>query len=267
MAEHARVRIADPGWAAPEDGLTIAQSAEPLTVTLLGGFDLRAGRWSLPLPVGSQQLVGFLALQDRPVTRSRVARTLWPDSLAQQSNGSLRSALWRVRNQAPHVVVGDSTSLWLTASAQVDLRDAVALADRLLEPMPPRPEDLGVHAVHLLSLGLLSDWYDDWVTVEADRWEQRRIHALEGLGRALLAEGRYAEAVLAGLAAAEADPLRESGQVIVIEALAAEAKYVGAAHYYNSYRALLMQELGVEPSERLQELLTLAATRQFATKT
>jgi DNA-binding SARP family transcriptional activator len=222
----------------------------------LGAFELRVGGEPIVLPIGSQHLVALLALEGRRMARPHIAGVLWTDSCTEQSNGSLRSALCRVRGLLPNLVTADRSSLWLAPNVRVDLRDATQLAERLLDPMTTKePHDLGPDAVHHLALDLLPGWYDDWVILEGERWRQRRLHALEALARALLTEGRHAEAVLAALAAVECDPLRESGQAIVIEAYAAEEKYLEATQHYRSYRSLLLEELGVEPSLRLQQLL------------
>jgi SARP family transcriptional regulator, regulator of embCAB operon len=235
--------------------MTLEPFPEPDSVTLLGGFDLRAGGASISLPVGSQQLVAFLAVQGRCVARGRVAGTLWADSATDQSNGSLRSALWRLHSLSPGVLIADRASLRLVPSAHVDLRDATELCERLLHPATVKPDDLSADAIGLLSLDLLPGWYDDWVIVEAERWRLHRAHALEALARTLLDEHRNAEAVFAGLAAVECDPLGGSGQAIVIEALAAEGKYVEATRHYRAYRSLLHEELGMEPPLHLQRLL------------
>jgi DNA-binding SARP family transcriptional activator len=236
--------------------MTVGPFAETMAVTLLGGFDLRADGKSIVLPVGSQHLVAFVALQGRRVPRARVAGTLWGDAPSNRSNGSLRSALSRLASQLPSALVADHESLSLMPGAHVDLRGCTELADRLLDPTTTTSRDgLSADAVGLLSLDLLPGWRDDWVILEAERWRQRRTHALEALARTLLDDHRNAEAVLAGLAAVECDPLRESGQAIVIEALAAEGKCMEAARHYQAYGPLLREELGMEPPPHLERLL------------
>ena len=61
-------------------------------LSLMGAFGLSAGAIPLLLPGGAQRLLAFVALQDRPTTRSTVAAALWQNLPTLQANASLRSA-------------------------------------------------------------------------------------------------------------------------------------------------------------------------------
>ena len=71
---------------------------------LLTSFELQCGGVTVPLTLPAQRVLGFLALQDRPVPRDYVAGTLWIDSSEEHATGSLRSALWRLRQCGAHLV-------------------------------------------------------------------------------------------------------------------------------------------------------------------
>ncbi len=67
-------------------------------VRLLNGFGLWAQGDAIPVKIGSQRLVIFLALHDRLLRRSHVAGTLWPDvpirtRLGQPAGEHLASAI------------------------------------------------------------------------------------------------------------------------------------------------------------------------------
>jgi len=53
---------------------------------------------------GSQRLLAFLALQERPVSRVHVAGVLWPELPDERAAANLRSALWRLRRSGAHLV-------------------------------------------------------------------------------------------------------------------------------------------------------------------
>jgi DNA-binding SARP family transcriptional activator len=146
----------------------------------------------------------------------------------------------------------------LASGVTVDLRGAAALARRLLDRSQGCSEDdLGAGAWLGLSDDLLPTWYDDdWVLVERERYHQLRLHALEALCERLTATGRYGEAVDAGLAAVTAEPLRESAHRMLIKAHLAEGNHGEAERQYQLCRGLLHDELGVEPSAALRELVT-----------
>jgi len=113
-----------------------------------------------------------------------------------------------------------------------------------------------------LTVDLLPDWYDDWVLVERERYNQLRLHAIEALCHHLTAAGHHAEAIDAGLAAVRAEPLRESAHQVLIRAHLAEGNRWEAVRQYERCRRLLLDELGVEPSRALQALLPVSQRRR-----
>jgi len=224
-------------------------------ISLLGGFGLSDGRHDVAVSEGSQRLLAFLAVSRRPVRRVLVAGTLWPLSTEAHAYSNLRSALARLDGARPAVVVGGS-DLGVAASATVDLWDAVALAHRLLSCAPgvsahgSLPGDLAA-----LSADLLPGWYDDWAIAESEGWRQLRLHALEALAGTLTAEGSYGGAALAALCAIRADPLRESPRAALIRVHLAEGNPSEAVRELSRYRDLLGDELHLEPTARLRDLV------------
>ena len=97
--------------------------------------------------------------------------------------------------------------------------------------------------------------------VERERLRQLRIHALEQLATFLSELGRHAEALEAALAAVTAEPLRETAQRALIIVHLAEGNASEALRQYESYRRLLLENLGVEPSPTLQKLIADATGR------
>jgi len=228
-----------------------------LEICLLGTFRFWVHGTAVPaVRGGSQRLLALLALRDRALTRANVAGTLWPDASEDHAYSSLRSALGRLTRVARDAVVVTPLDLCLTDEVSVDLRDARALAHRILSPSGALPEaDLDPESVAVLSIDVLPDWYDDWVVVEAEEWRQLRLHALEVLADRLLAEGRYGDAIGAALAAVRSEPLRESARAAVIRVHLAEGNQSDAVKEFERYRAVLRDELGLEPTPRLGELV------------
>ena len=62
------------------------------------GFQLVEGEAEVALAEGSQRLLAFLAIRERPVNRLLVAGTLWPDATESRAHASLRSALARLHD-------------------------------------------------------------------------------------------------------------------------------------------------------------------------
>ena len=181
-------------------------------ISLLGTFAVRVGGHELSdLPSDSQRLLVFLALHDRAVGRVAMAGTMGPDTSDIKAGISLRSALLRLDAPTREAIAGASAGLRLAETVTVDLRNAQALAQRLLlHGASPKQADLNAAAVASLSLELLPDWYDDWMLAEAEDWRQLRMNALEVQAQLLINCGRLAEAAGAARAAMRVEPLRES---------------------------------------------------------
>ncbi len=150
--------------------------------------------------------------------------------------------------------------LRLAPEVDVDLVDAQALARRLIAPGTSglAAADLSAGAITTLSAELLPDWYDEWAVVRAEDWRQLRVHALEAMAAQLTDDQRFADATAAALAAVHADPLRETAQAALMRVHLAEGNPSEALIEFHRYRALLMRELGLEPTPRLGELLAAA---------
>lgn len=186
---------------------------------LLGAFQLILNHRPVPVTIGSQRLIAFLALHDRPLPRTYIAGVLWPEVPTSRANANLRAGLWRLPQPCRRVVDQSAQDLRLV-DIQVDLRNATALAQRLMDRTQDCAEgQLGSSARMQLSSDLLPTWYDDdWVLVERERFYQLRLHALEALCDRLVTAGRHGEAIDAGLAAVAAEPLRESAHRALIKA-------------------------------------------------
>jgi DNA-binding SARP family transcriptional activator len=243
-----------------EGGLTMFGSLPDadgdLMVALLGGFALFWGTTLLSVPRASQRLVAFMALHRGMVRRTAVAGSLWPDASEQHACANLRQALARLHSRARAALAASKLELGLADDVRVDVRDARALARRLLDPAgPPEPADLGPAAVGVLSEELLPDWDDAGVLLEAEDWRQLRLHALEALAGRLAAAGRWGEAAGAAGAAVRADPLRESARVSLIQVHLAEGNQSEAVREFARYQALLRGDLGLAPTRRLCQLI------------
>jgi DNA-binding SARP family transcriptional activator len=226
-------------------------------VLLVGGFQLVDGDAQVALAEGSQRLLALLALRGRPTKRLLVAGTLWPDVTESRAYASLRSALSRLYGVVRDAVEVNPSDLRLASNVRVDLREAQALAHRLLDAVdqPVGTADLSGAAIAALSGELLPDWYEDWVLLEAEDWRQLRLHALEALAGLLTVAGRYGDAAAAALAAVRADPLRESAHAALIQVHLAEHNQSEALREFKRYQDLLRAELDIEPTAKLRELL------------
>jgi DNA-binding SARP family transcriptional activator len=221
---------------------------------LMRGFDLSTDGLTVSIPLAAQRVIAFLALAARPLHRIYVAGNLWLDSSEEHANSSLRTALWRLRRTGLHVVDATSTRLTICQDVEVDVRELGSAAESAI--VGSCDVDVSPALAELLAAGdLLPDWYDDWVIIERERLRQLRLHALEALCTSLREERRFGEAVLAGMAAVAAEPLRESAHREVIATFLAEGNVADALRQYELLRRLLKSQLGLAPSAAVDDLV------------
>ena len=227
-----------------------------LRLSLLAGFELRDQGRVVAVALASQRLVAFLGLHERPLLRSYVGGTLWPDTAEARASSCLRSAMWRTPSPGGvPIFTATASHIVLDQRIRVDYRDAVRCASDLVGSSieaPDRPDwsDLG-----LFDDELLPGWCDEWILVERESFRQLRLHALERLCERLAAERRYGEALQAGLAAVAADPLRESAHRQVIAVHVQEGNVAEALRQYRRFADLLVGELRLSPSPAMQSLV------------
>ncbi|MGC0252724.1 AfsR/SARP family transcriptional regulator [Pseudactinotalea sp. Z1748] len=202
------------------------------------------------------RLLAFVSLHRGMIDRHLAAAELWPDADDVHAAGNLRTALWRVNAVGVHLVDATRTSLRLATDVQVDAHLLGAWAARIISGTVS-PHDLAYPSWDVERLELLPGWYDEWLLLDRERLRQRLLHGLEEMCRRLIGAGRCAEAVDVGVVAAQADPLRESAQEVLIQAHLAVGNRAQALRAFEAHRLLLRRELGVEPAPRLRDLLAL----------
>lgn len=233
--------------------LSGAADGRSVRLGLLGSFSLHIDAEPVRLPMNSQKLVAFLALHDGLLLREHIAGSLWGDSTERHAAGSLRTALWRLGHPTQPLVEAADPHLRLAPCVAVDFRASEALAHHILDDSRALTEADIDEA--LLSVDLLPDWTEDWVLVQREYHTQLRLRALEALCRRLSEMGQFGRAVQAGLRAVSVEPLRESAQRVLVASHIAEGNIGAALKQYDSFRALLRDELHLEPSAPMQALI------------
>lgn len=220
---------------------------------LIGGFSVERDHVPIELSANSERLIAFLALNDRPTHRIGVAGSLWPDKCDARASANLRSALWRLKQESPGLVSSMSSRIALCDDARVDYWQLLSWAGRILSGVAD-DVDLDDSAEKVTAV-LLPHWYEDWVVLERERVRQRLLYALEAAAALLTEQGRHAEAIDIGHRSIALDPLRETSHRVVIEAHLSAGNYAEAHRQYDNYRTILADELGIDPSPQLQQLV------------
>lgn len=201
------------------------------------------------LAPGLQRLVAQLALAaGRPVARSSLAFTFWPDSDESQARTNLRKLLHQLRRDVPdisdHVEIDPRHLRWRSeGTGTIDVLEFESAIER------------GDDATAMAAYGgdLLPEVYDDWVLVERDRLRDAGCRALARLTTAAADRGDDQSVLDHAGAQVAIDGLAEDAYRAQICAHARMGNRAEALRTYHRCTQVLADELGVEPD---------AATRQ-----
>lgn len=211
-----------------------------------------SGRY-VGLPHSVERVVAYLGLASGPVLRVKLAGALWPDAPDALAGRSLRTAIWRLHQANLPIVEVHDERLALAPMISVDVADLFDLARRLIHA--PSEDVLDRLDMLVDRSEVLPDWDDEWVVADRERFRLIRLEALERGAEWLIGRAEFGRALEAALAAAQTDALRESAQRLVVRIQLAEGNVAEALRTYDEYRALLGDEIGVEPSPAMRSLL------------
>jgi DNA-binding SARP family transcriptional activator len=102
--------------------------------------------------------------------------------------------------------------------------------------------------------------FEEWLLLARERLHELLLEALADLTEGALAQAAYDTAVTYARRQISLEPWRESAHRQLIQALALSGQQHAALAQYETCRRLLAEELGVEPTQRTQQLAT--AVRQ-----
>jgi DNA-binding SARP family transcriptional activator len=242
--------------AAVEEGAGFGVGAAPrcIRLELLNRFALSIDGREFDIAPGSQRVLALLGARNREISRETAYALLWPGRSESRAAGNLRSAIYRLPDEARGAIVTSKVGIGLHPDVDCDVASFFALSQRLRHPASDgfQPSDLSVRD---LLVELLPTWYDDWVLLERARVQQERILALQALAGRLAACGRYGEALEAGLAAVAADALHEQAHLCVMRTHLAEGNPSEAVRQFEILRDLLHDNLGIGPSAEVIELV------------
>ena len=227
--------------------------AQDWHLSLLGAWRLRRGSNTVTVASREQRLiacVGLLGCRHR----SFLAGLLWPKSSETQAAGNLRTTVWCISHTFPHLIRTGADTLELHESVRVDVTALQRHVATLLSQPEARMPDS--YLEDLSRADLLPGWYDDWVIFEQERLRQLRLSALEHLARQHLNAGEPGRAVIAALSAASIEPLRESTHLLLVQAHLAASNRAAAVRAYTMFAGRLEDELGVQPSNQLTDLVS-----------
>jgi DNA-binding SARP family transcriptional activator len=234
-------------------------TGDPVGLRLLGYFDLTGPQVSA-LGSAEQRLLALTAVHSGALARGRAAQLLYPQATDARAASSLRAVLCRLQRCCPAVLDVTPATIRLAAGVRVDYRTAMPVASRLLGPARAFDADELTEALQAdLRHDLLPDWPETWLVADRERFHQLRLHALEALCAMLTRASWHGAAVDVGLAVVSADPLRESARHVLMTAYLAEGNTCEAMRQFDTFSAVLHDELGLKPTAALRHLIAAVA--------
>jgi DNA-binding SARP family transcriptional activator len=241
-----------------------------LHVSLLPGFACRRNHEVIDLSGSQQKLVAALALGEGTLQREDLAARLWPDVPPIRATARLRQTLWRLNQLTDgRLLQASHTTVALADRVRVDYRTAMRLVPssggRGGQHGGPGAEDDLAQAWGTLQYPLLLGWDLEWLLPYQEKWELRRVQALERLAEVFLQREQHSVVLELADAAAQADPLREGPRRIAISSCLHAGEIADAHRRYQRYRELLRAELGISPSGAIPRMLLQARQQPLAT--
>jgi predicted ATPase/DNA-binding SARP family transcriptional activator len=240
-----------------------AQDAPGVRVEVIGAGAVRRGAAAVTgLGLGGRRArvaLAALALADGPLPAGRLAAMIWPDTppptwpvALRGVISSLRTALEPVNAGGQRLIVTTPSGYRLAHDASVDLdlmeeslaeAGALAAAGRhetaiaIAEPLTVLDGDL-----------LLPGEDGSWLTSHRARADALALRALELVAGSAGALGDHHRAVAAGRGAVSASPLNERAHRVLFRALQGAGDRAGVVQAYEACRAVLAEQLGVDPA-------------------
>jgi len=207
-------------------------------------------------PLRPHKLEGLLALlvlrHPRPLQRSWLAQTLWPDSDPDHALFNLRQSLTPLRK-----AFGPAASRLISPIPQtLALELKGAEVDVLAFDAAIRQTELAAleRAVALYRGPLLEGCEEDWALWERQMREQSCLNALERLAEAALASEQGSSAVSYLRRVIGIEPLRESAHQKLMQAYGQRGDFAAVQQAYRELRLLLHEQLQSQPEASTKAL-------------
>ncbi|MFG1976858.1 BTAD domain-containing putative transcriptional regulator [Nonomuraea fuscirosea] len=227
----------------------------PLMVTI-GGRPVHMGG-----PRAQATLAALLLAEGRIVAMERLIDQVWGDDPPSSARNQVMIAVCALR-KALRTGGGDPDLIETVPSGyriravDLDAHQAEANLDQARQAPPARRAALLRETLGLWRGQVLAGISSQPLRAVAGRWEELRLSVLEDWAEAELALGRHRELVgVLGVAVAE-HPLREQIRAQLMLAFHRSGRQADALRVYRRGRAVLVEELGLEPGHVLRTMHT-----------
>jgi DNA-binding SARP family transcriptional activator len=192
-------------------------------------------------------------------SRERISLIFWPDSPIKQVRSNFHTTLYRARQALGENVINHDDGLYFINPALSLWCDALELEDliqqaRLMPLRDARTENLWLKSSNLYRGDFLPFSDHEWVLFRRQNLFDNYIEALIGLGGCARARNNPREALSAFRRVLDVDPYSENAHRGIMLCYDDLGEKKQALAQFNNLRALLYDELGVEPSNETLDL-------------
>ena len=242
-------------------GDLVGQQLAPLTISLLGNFEISIGEREIPTSRfrlrKSRHLFKLLALAPRHrLHREQLMELLWPDFDLEAAANNLHQALYAARRalgaQGYLLYEDENLSFNPAASVWVDVdafEQAVAEARHGQEPRL-------YHAALELYTGdlLIEDLYEEWTLIRRESLRQEYLDLLRELGEIYESRGDCQAGIETLQNLVQVDPTNEAAHTGLMRLYALIGQRQLALRQYQALQKALHRELGIEPDRNSTQL-------------
>ena len=241
-----------------------------LSLSLMGAIAIRHGgkRQKLHLHGQARNLFTFLAAHvNKGRQRDSILNAIWPGTPRARALSALNTAVWRIKRMLdPYEsfsihVIDSLVRLTVAPPAMVDaivlenaVAEATAASSSSMQLADPLREELAC-TVAACRGEFIEGCSDAWILSLREHYGSLYIRALSFLMRDEAARQDFEAALTYGRQILTLDPYREGTQREVMWLYALNGQRAQAIRQFDNLKALLNDELGLEPTSYTSELL------------
>ena len=203
------------------------------------------------------EAVVALAIESHPVGRERLVDRVWPDLHDESAYNALKMCVHRTRQQLadPNAIIVTRGGYTLAPDIEVDLRALEAALERIRRS--PDANEPGLEGAFDRLVRGRPSFFANWEWFgPIERILESATHEVGAfVAEHAVRRGDHVRALAIAQMLVKLDPLDEAARRVAIRAHLAANDRGAAILEYRSYKAMLHEELDVEPSADLKHLL------------
>ncbi|MFZ0546569.1 MAG: tetratricopeptide repeat protein [Candidatus Promineifilaceae bacterium] len=193
-------------------------------------------------------LLCYLACNPGEHGRTQLAGLLWSEMSDERARANLSTAIYNLRQLLPDAIeatrktaaLNPEQPVWLDTEA---LQDAAVEAGESSASAVEQYRGLFLEGIYPQNAPEL----ESWLQQERERWRLLALTILDRLSHEQTMAGKWEQAITTLRRLLNLEPWREESHRLLMRLLASDGRFNEALVQYETCRALLQEELGVEP--------------------